>query len=122
MPGPLREQGEALAGLMGMQPEVKKKDPSIGMAPYAAHWGGELADLGTTIAALKSGRGRESNPLLGQNPWVMSGVKLGVAGALHAIMRHLDRTGHDKAAKIIGYVNGAAKGGIALHNSQVGRK
>jgi hypothetical protein len=98
------------------------KSPSggMGVGPYAALVGGEAADIGTTLAALKRG-GQESNPLLGDfGPAAMVG-KIGTAGALALVMRYLASHGHSTLAKGLGYGAGAGLGVVAGHNAMVGK-
>ena len=98
--------------------EAKEKNKRIGKLPYLALIAGEVADLITTERALGSGRGYEANPL-GRNKKARLGVKLAGVMGLMGIMRHLDNKDSDKAAKLIGWIDGAAKGAIAAHNSRV---
>ena len=98
---------------------TRAADPkSIGPWPYVTHVGGETADLLTTLQAIQSGLGTEGTPWL-RHPAALVGAKVGGTLMLALIMRHLDKTGHDKAAKLIGYLNGAAKGAVAVHNARV---
>lgn len=101
-------------------PATKKK--GIGPWPYAAVIGGNAADIGTTLAALSSGRGQEANPVLGgMNPAVMAGVKAGGTMAMLMGVHALAAKGHTKAAKVLAYTMASALGAIAAHNSQVGK-
>ena len=77
----------------------------IGAAPYVSMFGGQGADIATTVAAVKSGRFREANPL------GLTGVLAAKGAALTLVpwlMRKLARDGHPTAAKILGHGVGAA--------------
>jgi hypothetical protein len=97
------------------------KESGAGVGPYAALFGGEAADIGTTVAAKARG-GKESNPLLGDFGPAAIAAKLGTAGAMALAMRYLASHGHPGLAKALGYGSGAALGAVAAHNSQVGKK
>lgn len=93
----------------------------IGVGPYLALAGGEGADLGTTLAAISSGRGREANPLLSGGTPQLVATKVGTAVALAYLIHKLAADGHPLAAKILGYGAGAGYGALAAHNATVGR-
>lgn len=98
-------------------------DKGIGIGPYAAMLGGQAADIGTTVSALTSGAGREGNPVLAKmGPAGIAGLKGGLALLTAMAMRKLDKSGHDKAAKILGYASGAATGAVAANNYRVTHK
>ena len=102
-------------------PSAPTSERRIGKVPYIAMLLGELADLGTTLDAITSGRGREANPLMGSSPKRIALTKLIGTGGITGLMRLLDNQDHDKAAKILGYADGGLKGAIAVHNARVGR-
>ena len=80
-------------------------DTSINSAPYWALFGGQGADLATTLPAVMSGRYRESNPLgLGG---IVAG-KAAMMGLVPWLMRKLARDGHPRLSKALGYGVGAA--------------
>ena len=90
-PAPAQESGEGPRG--------------IGAGPYAALLGGQGADIGTTIAALKNPRLKEGNPL------GLGGVLASKAAMLTLapwLMRRMTKAGHPTAAKVMGYGVGAA--------------
>jgi len=111
---------ENLPAVEQQQQPTPAADKSIGWAPYAALAGGEAADIGTTLMAQSRG-GREANPLLGNFGPGAIALKAGMAIPMALWMRHLDKTGHDKLAKALGYGASGALGALAAHNSQVGR-
>lgn len=107
-----------VAGTVDRAPEGK----GVGAGPYLALLGGEAADLGTTLAAMKSGRGTEGNQMLahGGTAGLVAG-KAGTALLLAYLMHRLAAEGHPTAGKALGYLAGGAYGGLAVHNSQVGK-
>lgn len=110
---------EAMIQLMADAPAPRREEASIGPWPYVAMAGGQAADLGTSLAALRSGRGREANPLMRMGPMGMTAAKVGSSALLAYLMHALDKSGHDKAAKVLGYTTGAGYGALAAHNARV---
>lgn len=95
-----------------------EKKSGIGKGPYAALIAGNAADLASTVYALESGKGREGNPLLGQNPYVIAGAKIGATLTLGYLMKALAKE-HPKAAKAVGYLVGGSMGALAARNVAV---
>ena len=93
----------------------------IGIAPYAALAGGSLADGISTYQALKRPGTYELNPLLSGGTAEMIAMKGGTTAALLWAMHELAKQGHPTAAKVMGYVGGAALGGLAVNNSRQGK-
>lgn len=101
-----------LAQMQGEGGQAPAEEPQgapkgLGVAPWLALIGGQGADAATT--AINYGRGlTESNPVYGKHPSL--GKVLAVKGAetagLAALMKMFQKTGHDKAAKVIGYMGG----------------
>src|SRR3990167_555373 len=92
-----------------------------GWAPYAAVIGGNAADALTTMQAIRSGRGREGNPLLPQSPAAIAGMKAALTVPEVWAMRALTKAGHPRIAKAIGYGIGALGGAMAVRNHRGGR-
>ena len=103
------------------QPAPPTEDRRIGWPPYAAMLAGNSADLVTTIEALTTGRGREGNPIAGQDLRRIAATKIAGTLALAYIMRQLDDRDHDRLAKWLGYLDGIGTGAVAVHNARVGR-
>lgn len=103
-------------------PYVQSAPPrhGIGIAPYAALIGGNGADLATTLRALTSGAGHEANPLMSTSPVGITAQKAAGTAGLALLMHELAQRGHPKIAKAIGYLDGGAMAGLALHNAHVG--
>lgn len=101
-------------------PAPTMKKGGIGPWPYVASALGDGLDALTTVQAIRSGRGREANPILGRGlPMQMAVKAAGSVGILWAL-RRIARD-HPTLAKIIGYGNGIGKGALAVRNTQVGR-
>lgn len=107
-------------GRMQAVPNDPPKDNSIGIGPYLAAGIGSGLDGLTTFNAIKNGA-QEANPMLPQNPMGILGVKAAENLALQLAIKKLADSGHPTAAKILGYGGGAAFGGMALHNMNVGK-
>lgn len=89
-----------------------------GLLPYLAMAGGQGADLATTLMALRDPRLREGNPMFGNHPAAIIGTKLAVPLAMAMAMRGLDKSDHDTASKLIGYlmgVGGAIPAALNVH-------
>lgn len=92
----------------------------IGLRPYVVMVGGNAADLTTTHAALETGRGHEGNPAWRRRDiGTLTVAKIGGVAALAVVMRTLETHGHPRAAKILGYVDGALTFGVAAHNGRI---
>lgn len=78
---------------------------SIGIAPYAAVFGGQGGDLLTTALGLSREGGRETNPI-GATPVVAS--KVALMAAVPLLMRYLEKHDHPTLAKVLGYGVGGA--------------
>lgn len=72
--------------------------------PYAAMIGGQLADVGTTMQALKNPALHESNPMGLKGALIAKAIETPLVAAL---MHHLHNKGYDDAAKIAGVAMGA---------------
>lgn len=83
---------------------------------------GDAADAASTVYARNRGA-VEKNPLLGSHPSTgkVLAFKAGT-GALKALLTHALGKKHPKAANILGGVNGAVNGAVAVHNVVQGRK
>jgi hypothetical protein len=95
--------------------------PSV-LGPILATIAGNLADGGSTMWALKQPGTREVNPLLGQNPAAIFGLKAAITVPQILLEKYLANHGHPKAAKILGYTLGGLGAGLAAHNIAVGRQ
>lgn len=93
----------------------------VGPAPYVAVVAGSALDLHTTLSALRSGTGREGNPLLshGGTPGLI-GVKSASTVGMLLMVRLIGRT-HPRAAQALGYAVGGVLSGLAWQNAKVGR-
>ncbi len=97
------------------QVEQAQSGAGIGPGPYAALFGGQGADLATTLMAMRKPGAREMNPL------GMGGVMAGKAGMMALmpwVMRKLAKGGHPTAAKLLGYGVGAAGAVPAAWNAR----
>lgn len=101
----------------GQAPPAPSK--GIGWGPYAALAGGEAADILSTLHAKAHGA-HESNPILGDFGPGAIALKAGMAVPMAVLMRQLDKSGHDKLAKFLGYGSGAGLGAVAARNMMVG--
>jgi hypothetical protein len=97
-------------------PTEKKK--GMGKGPYAALIAGNAADLASTVYALESGKGKEANPVLGQNPYVIAGAKVGATLTMAFLLKSLAKD-HPKIAKALGYSVGGAMGALGARNIAV---
>ena len=93
---------------------------SIGVAPYAALIGGHAFDAGATVDGWRRGL-RETNPLIGDSHSKLLAAKAGGALLTSLGMRWLDKRGHDKLAKFIGYGGGIYSGAQGARNLTLGR-
>ena len=93
----------------------------IGSAPYLAMGAGHGLDLASTLDAKRRGL-REANPLIGQGNARLLAAKGAGALVTALAMRMLDKRGHDKAAKWIGYGTGIGMGALGARNFATGRK
>lgn len=114
----LQEQVQSLPPEPAPTSPPEKK--GIGPLPYLAMLGGEVADVGTTVAAKRRGA-VEANPTLGSFGPVGMGAKAGSALLIALLMRKLAGDGHPTLAKSLGYGVGAGLTGVAIRNSQVGK-
>lgn len=95
----------------------------VGPAPYLVLTVGSGLDLASTLQALHTVPGaQEGNPLLshGGDAGLIAG-KVASTAALALVMNRIAAKGHPRAAKVLGYVAGAALTGLAMRNAQVGR-
>ena len=97
-----------------------EQDRGIGWGPYAALAGGNVFDTLTTVDALRSGRGKEGNPLLGQNPAVIAALKLLATVPEALVLRWLGKD-HPTVAKALGYGIGGLGAAVGARNLMVGR-
>lgn len=98
------------AELAKPQAAIVRPADSIGTAPYAVLWFGQVADTVTLVAALESGfQLREGNPVFGPRPSTarLVSVKLAIVGVSSITMHVLQRK-HPKGVRFIGYGAGAA--------------
>lgn len=90
------------------------------LAPYVVMVGGSVADLWTTKIALDTGRAHEGNPAWDhQAIGPLTAVKVSKIAASVVIMRILERHGHAKAAKWLGYLDGSFTLLVSAHNYKV---
>ncbi|MCR4342147.1 MAG: hypothetical protein NUW01_19900, partial [Gemmatimonadaceae bacterium] len=90
------------------------QDGRVGPGPYAALFGGQGADIATTLMGRSRGM-RETNPL------GFGGVMAGKAALMTLgplLMRKLAKQGHPTAAKVMGYGMGAAGAVPAVMNAR----
>lgn len=97
-----------------------KEHNKIGVGPYAALFGGEAADIGTTLHAQSHGA-VEVNPLLGTFGKGAIAGKLGGALLTAILIKKLAEAGHPGIAKALGYGSGIGLGAVAAHNATVGK-
>lgn len=97
-------------------PEKKK---GIGVWPYAAFVGGQVADGWTTKEALDRGA-KEGNPILGNNIAQILATKAGIDVGVALAMKKLSKT-HPKIAKALGYASGTIGALATGHNLKAAR-
>ena len=95
--------------------------PHIGPWPYIVFIGGSTADYVTTYRFQSLGR-YETNPLIGQNVWVILSAKIASGAFVVWVMRELTNTGHPTAAKIFGYGGGILYTAVAVSNERFYRE
>lgn len=80
---------------------------TIGLTPYLLVIAGQGADALTTARNYRLGL-VESNPMYGPHAPLgkILAIKAGETAALALLIRHFDRTGHSRAAKVLGYFGG----------------
>lgn len=100
--------------------DLAKEHNKIGVGPYAALFGGEAADIGTTLHAQSQGA-QEGNPLLGNFGKGAIAGKLGGALLTAILIKKLAEAGHPGIAKALGYGSGIGLGAVAAHNATVGK-
>ena len=100
---------------------ARPPDESIGPLPYAAMIGGHGVDTASTFDGWRRGL-REANPVIGNSPTRLLAAKGAGALVTALAMRMLDKRGHDKAAKWIGYGTGIGMGALGARNFATGRK
>lgn len=71
--------------------------------PYALLVGGQVADIASTVAALKNPKLREANPMGAAGAFT---YKAALTGALAWLMHHEAERGNTKAQKAIGTIGG----------------
>jgi hypothetical protein len=102
------------------QADYTQDTKPVGAWPYAAMTLGNMADLGTTLYALKSGKGKEGNPAMkGLNTPGMVAAKVAETALIAYAMRELQKNHKTTAAKILGYTLGGAMGALATNNMRV---
>lgn len=110
-----------LAILLGSASSASAQ-PAPNWSAYTVMAAGNVADLWTTKIALDSGRAHEGNPALErQGIGTITVAKTVGVLAITAVMRLLETHGHQKAAKILGYADGAVTFGVSAHNLKVVR-
>jgi hypothetical protein len=103
------------------QPAQQAEQSSgIGLGPYAALFGGEGADIASTLIAKARGA-QEGNPLLGNFGAGAIAGKIGLSILAALALKHLAAAGHPAIAKALGYGSGAGLGAVAAHNLTVGQ-
>lgn len=87
------------------------------IAPYVAVAIGSYADWKTTDDALATGRFHEGQPTVyRQDMKTIAILKVSQVVTVVSIMWALRKTGHTKAAKFVGYMDGGVAGGAAVSN------
>jgi len=103
------------------QAQEPKPNTFTNLAPYIFMASGNAADLWTTHEALASGHAYERNPLLSQDIGKIAAVKIASTVATAVMMHVMDKLGHPKIAKTLGYAAGSVTWGVAAHNHGVAR-
>ena len=102
----------------------EKKPVFADLAPYVAVVAGNAADVLSTNAAFQRGA-VEVNPITGfvgsSNIAPILIEKVAVTVTIIAAMRYYASHGHPKAAKVIGYLDGAGMLAVSAHNARVNR-
>jgi len=103
------------------QAQEPKPHTFTNLAPYIVMVSGNAADLWTTHDALAHGA-HENNPLW-KNDGIgkITAVKIVGTVGIAVMMQLLDKLGHPKAAKALGYIDGSITWGVAAHNHGVAR-
>lgn len=100
---------------------AERRSRAIGILPYVAAVSGQVADGISTLHAFKHGA-VEQNPLIGQSPGMLMGVKAAGAVGIPLLMKKIADSGHPKIAKALGYALGGAGALVAGHNYRVATK
>jgi hypothetical protein len=85
------------------QPEGKEFKHFV--LPYMV--GGQAADIASTASALSSGKFKENNPVLPQNPLEQALIKAAMTGGEGYLFNKMHKT-HPKLADALGIVTGSA--------------
>jgi len=103
------------------QAQEPKSHTFADLAPYIVMVSGNAADFWTTHEALARGA-HENNPLW-KNDGIgkITAVKIVGTVGIAVMMQLLDKLGHPKAAKALGYIDGSITWGVAAHNHGVAR-
>lgn len=101
--------------------QVDRALPAPSWPAYAAMVGGNAADLWTTHDAFSRGA-VEGNGILNGHPiTILTLSKLSCVLAIGLVMRRLERHGHPRVAKFLGYIDGGVTSAVAWHNARVQR-
>lgn len=82
--------------------------------------GGNVADMATTIQAIRDGRAREANPMMGKTLGRMIATKAATTAAEAYLIEKMAKD-HPKAALVLALTLGGIGAGLAVHNSRVGK-
>lgn len=87
------------------------------IAPYVTVAVASYADWKTTDNALATGQFHEGQPTVyRQDMRTITILKASQVATIVTVMWALQKTGHPKAAKFVGYLDGGVAGGAAVHN------
>jgi hypothetical protein len=93
------------------------------VSPYVVMVGGNAFDIKTTKDCFDTGRCHEGNGLTSTNQIVPLALsKASATLAVGLAMRLLERHGHTRIAKIIGYVDGSVTFAAAAHNYRLTKR
>lgn len=82
--------------------------------------GGQVADIATTVQAIRSGRAREVNPAMGKTLGRMIAMKAATTAAEAYLIEKMAKD-HPKAALVMALTLGGIGAGLSVHNSRVGK-
>lgn len=118
---PVAQTIESAASASTTTSDARARDRSALRSAIIATVAGSVFDGVTTINGIRSGRARETNPLLGQHSARIVLMKSLLVIPQVLAEKHLVDTGHPKAARWLGYAVGGFAASVAIHNLRVGR-
>ena len=110
-----------LIALLVAAPVSAQERPRIDWPSYAVMVSGNVMDLWTTHRAFQRGAVEGNGFVSGQSIKTLIATKASFVFGLTVLMRHLEQTGHPRAAKVLGYIDGGVTWGVAAHNTRVMR-